>query len=287
MQSLSPKVYNDGISLLKQYYYIATFARFVNRNDSPNLSEQPTPLISITEKIITNGTGTKQGEYYTQLSNLFSTYYFLVLKPQELNNSFEQILQRILDNKVLSKDEFLPFVFFVTQYLSTGPTIVPNEDSMLIISHLFQITNDYYTNNKSDPTKLTTITSTIFYNYTQIFTKMYSMFVSTFIDTTPEGMLLKKVYTENGESNLEPNFTDAFAKVIKTAKEDTKSKKAVFYFKNSLQSDSGITDSYTLLQNTLDSFDKLVSMFTNYPKYLNDSHLDESSKSARGILVEK
>lgn len=28
-------------------------------------------------------------------------------------------------------------------------------------------------------------------------------------------------------------------------------------------------------------------MFTNYPKYLNDSHLNENNKSARGILVEK
>lgn len=28
-------------------------------------------------------------------------------------------------------------------------------------------------------------------------------------------------------------------------------------------------------------------MFTNYPKYLDDSHLNETNKSARGILVEK
>jgi len=238
MKDLSPRVYGDGISILKQYYYVATFARFASKDSLFDFSKQESPLLPLAEKIVASNAGSKQGEYYTQLSSLFSTYYFLSLKPQELNNSFEQILQKILDNKVLSRDEFLPFVFFVTQYLSTGPAIAPNEDTMLVISHLFQITDDYYANNKSDATKIATITSTTFYNYTKIFTKIYSTLLSTFIDTTPEGLLLKKQYTEGEGNNLEPNFVDAFTKVIQTAKEDTKSKKDAFYSKGLAQASS-------------------------------------------------
>lgn len=34
------------------------------------------------------------------------------------------------------------------------------------------------------------------------------------------------------------------------------------------------------------SFDVLISMFTNYPKYLNDFHLNDSNRLAKGILVD-
>lgn len=171
------------------------------------------------------------------LSNLFSVYYFLSLDTQELNDFYERILQKILDNKVLSKDEFLPFAFFVTQYLSTGPAI-PNEDTMLIISHLFQITNDYYTNNKTNEAKLATITSTTFYNYTRIFSKIYSVFNDTFVEKTPNGMLLKKEYIEGDSTNINQNFIDAFIRVIGIAKKDAENKKDALYSKNSFQQNS-------------------------------------------------
>lgn len=239
-----------------------------------------------TEKILTSTPPLKQGEYYTHLGDLFSVYYFLTMNQEEFNDSFEKILQKIIDNKVLKENEFLPFTFFVTQYLSLGP-VMPNEATMLIISHLFQITNDYSANNKSDELKLATITSTTFYNYTKIFTKIYSVFLSTFIDKTQEGFLLKEDYTEGENTRFEQGFVDAFAKVMRTAKEDVEIKKNILYSKESFQSNSQITDSYSLLKSTLASFDTLLSMFSNYPKYLNDFHLSDKNKSARGILIEK
>lgn len=286
MKELNQKVYGDGLSILKQYYYITIFSRFVSTDSLFAFSDKESPLISGTEKIIADNLQTKQGEYYTHLSNLFSVYYFLDISQSELNNSFEKILQKILSNKVLTKDEFLPFAFFVTQYLSTGPVIL-NEDTMLTVSHLFQITNDYYTNHRSDEAKLATITSTTFYNYTRIFTKIYNVCLNTFIDKTPEGLLLKKSYLDGENTNLEQNFVDAFVKVIDRAKKDVEDKKTILYSKGSLQSNSQIIDSYTLLKNTLGSFDMITSMFSNYPKYLNDFHLNDSNRSARGILVEK
>ena len=171
--------------MLRQYYYITTFSHFSDKDNLFDFSSQDSPILLETEKIITKSTGLRQGEYYTHISDLFSVYYFLNLESQDFNNFFEKILQKILDNKVLTKNEFLPFSFFVTQYLSTGP-VIPNEDTILTVFHLFQITNDYYSNNKSDETKLATITSTIYYNYTKIFAKMYTVFLTNFIDKTPE-----------------------------------------------------------------------------------------------------
>ncbi|EKD29234.1 MAG: hypothetical protein ACD_78C00467G0001 [uncultured bacterium (gcode 4)] len=158
---------------------------------------------------------------------------------------------------------------------------------MLTISHLFQITNDYYVNNKSDEWKIATITSTIFYNYTKIFAKMQSIFLDTFVDKTPEGLLFKKDYTEGESVNFEQGFIDAFTRVISMAKEDTEIKKNILYSKESFRPNSQITDSYSLLRDTLASFDTLASMFSNYPKYLNDFHLNDRNKSARGVLIEK
>lgn len=161
-------------------------------------------------------------------------YYFLTLSTQELNNSLENILQKTLDNKALTKDEFLPFVFFVTQYLSTGP-ILPNEDSMKTISHLFQITNDYYSYNKSDAVKLATITSTTFYNYTRIFTKMYSLFLDTYIDTVPEGLILKEKYIKGEDTivDIDQNFIDTFTRVMEEVEKDIDTKKTTLFLKDS------------------------------------------------------
>lgn len=220
------------------------------------------------------------------MGNLFGVYYFLSLEPKEFNSAFEKILQKILESKVLSKNEFLPFVFFVTQYLSTGP-VTPDEDTMLIISHLFRITDDYYGNTTGDERKLATITSTVFYNYTRIFTKMYRVFSDTYIDVTPDGLLLKKDYLDGENANFEQSFIEVFTRVVQEAKEDMERKKNVLYAKSSFQPDSQIVDSYTLFKTTLNSFDTIISMFSNYPKYLNDFHLNDTSKTAKGILIEK
>ncbi len=71
------------------------------------------------------------------------------------------------------------------------------------------------------------------------------------------------------------------------AKTDMESKKATLYSKGSFQSDSRVIDSYTLLNNTLKSFDIFISMFNNYGQYLVDFNLNDSNRSARGILVNK
>lgn len=193
MKKLDPQVYAEGLSILKQYYYIVRFAHFTTEDNSFDSLSPEVPLIPITESIITGRTDTKPGDYYMHLSDLFSVYYFSTLSQQELNNYLENILQNILVSKVLVQDEFLPFVFFTTQYLSGGPAL-PNEDTMHIIDHLFQITNEYYSKNTIDTTKLATVTSTIFYNYTKIFSKLYGIFTTTFIDKTPKGFLLKDDY---------------------------------------------------------------------------------------------
>lgn len=285
MKDVSPQSYNEGLSILKQYYYIATFSHFIGKNNIFVFSEQESPLLTETEKIITGKIKPSQEEHYRHISDLFSVYSFLAMNQEECNNFFENILQKILDSKVLTKDEFFPFAFFVTQYLSTGP-VISNEATMLIIAHLLQITNDYYANNSLEKTKLSTITSTIFYNYTKIFAKMHGTFINTFIDKTPEGFLLRKEYLEGEDTTFKQSFIDAFVNVIDLAKKDIESKKDSFYSNNRFQSDSQIINSYILLKKTLESFDIFISMLNNYPKYLNDFHLNANNKLARGILID-
>ncbi len=286
MQTLSPQKYIEGIAILKKHYYLGLFTRFIaNQNGGIDFSMPESLLVEIGEKIIKKTPFQKQGAYYAQLSDLFSVYYFFGLSQQDLNAYFEKNLQKILYNKALTKNEFLPFVFFVTQYLSTGPGI-PNENTLRIINHLFQITNEYYIYNQTQASKLTTTISTIYYNYTKIFSKIYNVFLNTFIDKTDKGLLLKENYRPWELNALEDTFKTAFSQVVNEAKNDTERKKDILYANNSLQSNPQVVDSYTLLKNTLASLSTLVAMFDNYSKYLNDFKLNESNKSARGILVE-
>ena len=286
MKALSPHVYLDGLTLLRRYYNIALFSHFVKKDNIFDFSSQESPLIALTERIIPKNVQLKQNEYYTHLWDIFSVYYFLALTQDELNRYFKENLKKIIENKVLPKTEFLSFTFFVTQYLSTGP-VIPNEDAMNIISYLFQITNDYYLYNKSDEKKIAPVTSIIFYNYNKIFTKIHTLFLSTFFNQTIDGLLLKDEYVLWGEVKLEQNFIDSFKSVILNAKADVESKKNTLSTKNLFQSDPLIIDNYNLLKTRLESFDIFISMFDNYPKYLNDFNLNEASKKAQGILMEK
>lgn len=286
MKILGPRVYNDGISILKQYYYISIYSHFIGKSNVFIYGWMESPFLLETERIITNNPKSKQGEYYINISNLFSTYYFLTLDTQKLNNYFEKTLKKMLDNKFLTKDDFLPFSFFVTQYLSNG-LIIPNEDTILIISHLFNITNNYYTNNQLDKVKLANITTTIFYNYTKIFTKLYSVFINTFIDKTNKGLLFKENYLNGDDINFDQNFTHTLISNIDIITKDAENKKDALYKKDVVSSNSGIIDSYSLLKTTLKSFDTIISMLSNYQKYLDDLDLNTSSKYARGIFIEK
>ena len=142
-------------------------------------------------------------------------------------------------------------------------------------------------NNKDDDKKLDAILSTAFYNYHRIFTKIYTVFLSTYVDKTQKGLLLKEEYIEGGDALLEQSFIDIFSRVISMAGANIDNKKGALVTDKKRLSNSQIIDSYSLLKNTLKSFDILVSMFGNYPKYLNDFHLNEQSKRIRGILIEK
>lgn len=293
MKELSPRVYEDGVAILRQYYYIAVYSHFVDLDPIDANKKMifipewvESSFLSQTENIITNNPKLQQREYYAYLSNLFSAYYFLNLHTEELNKYFEKILQKMLDNKFLVKDDFLPFSFFVTQYLSTGP-VIPNIDTVWIISHLSQITNDYYTSNQLDKAKLANITTTIFYNYTRIFTKIHSVFLTTFTDKTTNGLLMKEVYLNGETITLDPNFMTAFIDGIDMIRKDITKKENVLSIDNGNQWNSQVIDSYSLLITTLNSLNILVSMFDNYSKYLSDFHLDANNRSARGILIEK
>jgi hypothetical protein len=116
---------------------------------------------------------------------------------------------------------------------------------------------------------------------------MHSAFMATFIDNTANGLLLKEDYIDGENITLDPNFVTTFIAGIEMVKKDIMKKKNIFSVQDGTQSDSQIVDSYSLLITTLESFDIFVSMFNNYPKYLNDFHLSESSRLARGILIEK
>ena len=53
MKELSESAYNDGLSLLRQYYFVTTFSRFAQKDSLFDFSKQESPLLFKTEEIIT------------------------------------------------------------------------------------------------------------------------------------------------------------------------------------------------------------------------------------------
>jgi hypothetical protein len=286
MKELDTWVYNEGLAIVKKYYSIALFSYAAQKDGVIDFWAWSSPFVQFVESTINTGPREKQRGYSRELGKIFWAYYFLSLKTEDLNHAFENSLRKILESKTLSKDEFLPFTFFVTQYLSNG-SIVPDEYTLYIISHLIEITNQYYADNQTDDSKIGSITSTIFYNYNKIFTKLRSVFIITFTNNETSGSLtFKNEYIKGGELVISQSLKDAFIKLISLVKTDMLNKQKVLSWKNLYRWDSQVITNFFSLSRTIEWFNTLVLMLTNYQSYLHSSKLDWEDQ-IEGIVITK
>lgn len=198
----------------------------------------------------------------------------------------EKILARVLETKVLPKNEFLPFAFFLAEYLSHGNTL-PNVDTIKIILHLIQVSDDYYVNNQKEKEKIASTTSTLFYNYNRIYAKLYQVMIDTYTSPTPSGILLKQSFLSGNTPNIAPDFTNSFLASLGRTRADVLQKKAYLDVNiSSVKPDTSVLDNYSAVSNTLASFGPLESMLTNYGAYLTNYGLNDENRKAQGILVQ-
>lgn len=283
MKEKSPHLYEAGMATMKRYYYATSFSRFTHATDKAySISNLDSPHLSKIEDILWKKK-TGYNESYHYFSDIFSLYYFADLTFDNLNIFINELLSNIIDNKVLKKDEFLSFTFFVTEYLSGWP-FPPNKETLQIISLLSSLTDDYY-NTLMDNSKRSVLISTIFYNYNKIFSRLNRTFTETFFMQTPEGILLKEEYLTSGNPNFSQDFLDSFKRMTDSIKKNIESKKQIFYTLTQIKQDSNMSDNYTLLSETLAYTKKLRDIFLNYPEYLKSIELNDKNKEARGILI--
>ncbi|EKD30440.1 MAG: hypothetical protein ACD_78C00060G0001, partial [uncultured bacterium (gcode 4)] len=282
MKEKSPRLYEAGMATMKRYYYVTSFSRFAHSDKAFFVTNTDSPYLSKIEGILWKK---KFGhnESYRHLSDIFSLYYFSDLSFDNLNTFVNELLANIIDNKILKKDEFLSFTFFVTEYLSGWP-FPPSRETLEIASLLSTLTTDYY-NTLRDDSKRSVLLSTIFYNYNKIFSRLNRTFTETFFSQTPQGIVLKDEYVSGNTPTFPQDFLDSFKSVTDSIGNDIESKKQKFYTLTQMKQDSNMTDNFTLLSDTLTYTKKLRDIFLDYPEYLKSIKLNDKNKDARGILI--
>ncbi len=279
------EIYEMSITMIKRYYYIASFAHFLESNNNESfIVQKDTPLLLEVNHILWGKR--KFNDSYRHLSDMYAFYYFSHYNSEHLNTLVNNFLANLIENKILQKEEFLPFTFFVTEYLAWWP-FISDKDTIQIISHLLSLTNDYFSTRPEDDKRLPLL-STIFYNYNRIFTKFNTVFEKNFCIVTQRGLIFQPKYlNENKNVTFPKEFTIAFEKLITFIKSDISNKKQIFYTLTSIKQNSNTNDQYIILNRTLWNTYKLSEMFLNYPNYKTMMSLNDVNKKATGILFQK
>lgn len=285
MKEKSPHLYEMGLSTIRRYYYVMSFSRFTHDDKAYFITNTDSPYLAKIEGILWY-LKERRNDSYRHLSDIFSLHYFSSLTLDNLNMFVNELLANIIDNKVLSGEEFLSFTFFVTEYLSGGP-FPPSKETLQIISLLSSLTDDYY-NTLTNDSRRSVLLSTIFYNYNKIFSKLNRVFTEKFFNETPKGIIFKEEYLSGNIPTFGQDFRDSFKTLTETLANNIERKRKKFYTLTPLlKQNSNMSDNYTLLDETLKNTNKLRDIFLDYPEYLKAMELNDKSRQARGILITK
>lgn len=286
MRQMNPELFAEGMALIKKYLYIAAYVSFSSDQKEYALIGKEGAYSQAVKDIIRPSSDKNQWGYYQGILYLFSRYYFTDLAFTEFNATLQEYLWSLLNEKNIKKHDFLSFSFFLTQYLSTGP-VVPDENTLKILSYLFSVTDEYY-RTIPEADKRSVALSTIFYSYNKSFTKLLQVFAETFFDIVlNKTLILKSQYVQDTLPLFSDGFLDTYKDLVNRLGADLTEKKQAFYTSHTTWSGSDIDDNFILLSQTYEHTNQMRYILFNYPEYIKKLELNNRSKRAHGILIEK
>lgn len=283
MNSSDPRLLEEGKSILRKYLAITLYASIGKTELAQGTDQTDSVPLLLASAFDTNTYPNER--YYPNISILFLRYYFSNFPIIRLNASYSDLLGTILSKHGIKKEEYLSFSFFVTEYLSSSNFIL-STDTFNIISNLFALTEQYYRSLDNDDARSSAL-STLFYNYNKIFVRLYHAMVAAYFDDDGRGLYLKPQYVSNGVPAIPSDVLDSFLFVTKTLENDLAAKKQSFYTLHAINPDVKINDNYTILYSAYTALDRLRYIFGNYGEYTKTAELNDRSRTAHGIIINK
>lgn len=284
MESVNPELKRYGISAINQAYYLSYYEP-LRRNDAYFRSKTSNAFVSV----VTHAVPSVKIENadYALLSEMHAAHYYGDRDSDKLDDALNSYVRSLLSGKAIRKTEFLPFSFFLKEYLSREGFVV-NRMSLDIAFSLVAVSNEYYETLSSDDQKFSTLT-VLYYTYAKIFDRIRKANAAEFLEQREEGVYLKDSYVDQGGNpDLPTGFADSFEALVEAFEtpyfKTQRTLYASFLGKNR---DRKVSDTSTLLDKSLSGLKEQLTIFTDYGAYKQRLALDESSREASGLVFEK
>lgn len=284
MGEIDPALRDYGLAAIRRAYYLSYYENLA-RADAYFQSKTSNAFVTAVVRT-TPGIKVEYGDY-ALLSEMHAARYYGDKNSAHLDEYLNSYVRSLLSGKAIRKAEFLPFSFFLKEYLSREGFAV-SRTTLEIAYSLVSVSNDYYETLASDDQRFSTLT-VLYYTYSKICDRIRKATALAFFEQREEGAYLKEEYVdEGGNPDLPAGFVESFDTLVK-AFDSTYSQKQQELYASFLARPSGkkVSDTATVLEKSLQGLRDQRAIFLDYGTYKQRLALNESNREASGLILAK
>lgn len=198
MELLDPALREYGLESIRRAYYLSYYES-LSRSDEYFRSKTSNAFVSA---VVRTTPGIKvEAADYALLSEIHAAHYYGDKEATKLDQYLNTYVRSLLTGKVIRKTEFLPYSFFLKEYLSREGFVI-SKTTLDIALSLVLISNEYYDTVEKDDQKFSTLT-VLYYTYSKIVDRVRKATASEFFEQKDGGAYLKDEFVDQaGHANL-------------------------------------------------------------------------------------
>ncbi len=283
MEGVDSELKSFASHAIRQAYYLSYYEP-LSRGDAYFQSKTANAFVTAVAKT-TPEVSVEYGDY-ALLSEIHAARYYGEKTSEQLGRYLNAYVHSLITGKAIRKSEFLPFSFFLKEYLSQEGFSI-NKTSLDLTLSLVNVSGEYYDTLASDDQRFSTLT-VLYYTYSKIFDRIRKATASEFLEQREGAAYVKPEYLDDaGHPDLPLGFVDSFESLVKSFETSYAKKQRQLYASFLSKSpEKRVSDTSTLLDKALSGLKEQLSIFTDYPAYLQKISLDDASRRASGILFD-
>lgn len=281
METLDPALREYGLEAIRRAYYLSYYES-LGRSDEYFRSKTSNAFVSA---VVRTTPGIKvEAADYALLSEIHAAHYYGDKDAAKLDEHLNAYVRSLLTGKVIRKTEFLPYSFFLKEYLSREGFAI-SKTTLDIALSLVLVSSEYYDTIEKDDQKFSTLT-VLYYTYSKIVDRVRKAAAAEFFEQREGGAYLKDDFVDQaGNANLPAGFADSLDALINVFETSHADAQRTLYSSFLTKSpDKKVSDTLTLFDKSLSGIREQSTIFGDYPGYVQKLSLDDSTREASGVL---
>lgn len=281
MEALDPALREYGLEAIRRAYYLSYYES-LGRSDEYFRSKTSNAFVSA---VVRTTPGIKvEAADYALLSEIHAAHYYGNNDAEKLDEHLNAYVRSLLTGKVIRKTEFLPYSFFLKEYLSREGFAI-SKTTLDIALSLVLVSSEYYDTIEKDDQRFSTLT-VLYYTYSKIVDRVRKASAAEFFEQREDGAYLKDEFVDQaGNANLPAGFADSLDSLINVFETSNADIQRALYSSFLAKSpDRKVSDTLTLFDKSLSGIREQSTIFGDYPGYVQKLSLDDSNREASGVL---